>query len=202
MGVSGTAVELDETDLHRVQAYMLLASLLARPPTAPLLERLSGLRGDASPLGEALTGLGRQARATTVAEAEREYNRLFIGLQRGEVVPYASYYLTGFLQDRPLVNLRAEMTRLGVARAPGVPEPEDHIAAIAEIMAGLIDGRFGAAASTSDQHRFFARHIDAWAPKFFEDLEHAEAAVLYRPLGAFGRLFLDIERDAFALTES
>jgi len=200
--VSSSTIELDEADLHRVQAYMLLSSLLARPPTAPLLERLSSLRGNASPLGQALTELGEQARTTTATDAEHEFNRLFIGLQRGEVVPYASFYLTGFLQDRPLVNLRAEMSSLGLVRSPGVPEPEDHIAAIAEIMAGLIDGRFGTPATTSDQHRFFTRHIDAWAPKFFEDLEHAEGAVLYRPLGTFGRLFLDIERDAFALTEA
>jgi TorA maturation chaperone TorD len=193
----GMAVEPDGADPHRVQAYMLLATLMARPPSAELLARLSVLRGDVSPMGDTLSALGAAAAATDAATAEREFNRLFIGLQQGEVVPYASYYITGFLQDRPLIAVRADMARLGITRVPGVAEPEDHVAAMMEIMAGLIDGRFGAA-GTAEQQRFFARHIDPWGQHFFEDLERAGSAALYRPVGTFGRLFLEIEREAFA----
>lgn len=193
--------ELDEAELQRMQAYSLLAALLARPPERALLDQLSGLRGDETPWGQALSALGAAAAMTTPEQAEREYNRLFVGLQRGELVPYASYYLTGFLHDRPLVVLRADMARLGIVRSPDVSEPEDHIAAILEIMAGLVAGHFGAPASPAEQQAFFERHLVPWAPRFFRDLERAEAAQLYRPVGIFGRLLMEIERDAFALAE-
>lgn len=198
-----SVAETNDIDLHRVQAYMLLSTMLARPPTQPLLERLPGLRGDdATPLGRALSAIGEAATAMTPRVAEREFNRLFIGVERGEVVPYASYYLTGFLHGRPLIDIRAEMDRLGLARLPDVPEPEDHVAAVSEIMAGLIDGRFGERHGPERQHGFFERHLAPWAPIFFADLERAGSAVLYRPVAVFGRLFLEIERDAFTFAET
>lgn len=181
---------------------MLLATLLAGPPDAALLVRLSALRGDDTPLGRTIDALGAAAASATPAGAKREFNRLFIGVQRGELVPYASYYLTGFIQDRPLVQIRRAIVRMGIERAPGVPEPEDHIAALAEVMAGLIDGRFGATASTAEQHRFFEQHLAPWGSRFFQDLERAKSAVLYRPVGTLGRVFLDIERRAFALADA
>lgn len=193
--------ELDEAELQRVQAYSLLAALLARPPEQALLDQLAGLRGDETPWGQALSALGTGAAATAPEQAGREYNRLFVGLQRGELVPYASYYLTGFLHDRPLVVLRSDMARLGIARSPEISEPEDHIAAMLEIMAGLIAGHFGAPAAPAEQQAFFDRHLLPWAPRFFRDLERAKAAQFYRPVGLFGRLLIDIERDAFALAE-
>ena len=195
----GMAPPVDEADAARAQAYRLLSALLARPPSADLLRRLGALAGDASPFGTALGALAAAATAVTPAAAEREFNRLFIGVERGELVPYASFYLTGFLQDRPLIRVRADLERLGVARAAGVPEPEDHVATLAETMAVLIDGGLGAPAALDAQHRFFDRHLAPWAPRFFTDLERADAAVLYRPVGALGRLFLEIEAAAFAL---
>lgn len=195
--------EPEAVERMRAQAYALLASLLARPPSEGLLGRLAGLRGGDTPWGEALGALAAEARRTTPAEAEREFNRLFIGLTRGELLPYASYYLTGFLHDRPLVRLRDDMRRLGVARRAGASEPEDHIASMLEIMAGLIDGRFGAPAPApaAEQRSFHERHLAPWAPRFFRDLERAEAARLYRPVGALGRLLMDIEENAFALAD-
>jgi len=190
---------MDATDRHRAGLYRLLAALLSRPPTADLLGWVAGLRGDASPLGLTLTALGTAAADTGLAGVEKEYNRLFIGVERGELVPYASYYLSGFLMDRPLVKLRADMARLGIARDPSTREPEDHIAALLEMMAGLIDGDFGAPASLGEQHRFFAQHLSGWAARFFADLERAGSAVFYRPVGALGGLFMNIEESAFAL---
>lgn len=195
------SAEPEAVERMRAQAYALLAALLARPPSEALLGRLAGLSGDGTAWGAALGALGAEARRASPAEAEREYGRLFIGLTRGELMPYASYYLTGFLHDRPLVRLRADMGRLGVARSPRASEPEDHIAAMLEIMAGLIDGRFGAPAPAEEQREFHERHLAPWAPRFFRDLERAEAAKLYRPVGALGRLLMDIEENAFALAD-
>lgn len=189
----------DETDAIRARLYTLLAQMLARPPSTHLLSVLAGLEGDESPLGRALGALGAAAAATDADAAEREFNALFIGVERGELVPYASFYLTGFLNDRPLARLRQDMAALGIERAPGVAEPEDHIAALCEVMAGLIGGGFGAGAGEDQQQRFFDRHLISWAVRFFTDLEHASAAALYRPVGTFGRLFLTIEANGFAV---
>ena len=195
----------DRTDLNRAHLYRLLAALLARPPEAPLLTLLAGLEGDpalprGTGLGEALAALSRAAAGADPRGAEREYTRLFIGVQRGELVPYASYYLTGFLQDRPLVAVRQDMARLGIAREPGVCEPEDHAAALLEMMAGLADGSLGA--PRGEQQGFFARHLDPWMGRLFRDLERAEGAVLYRPVGTLGRVFIEIEAGAFALADA
>lgn len=189
---------IEDADLLRAQAYTLLAQLLARPPSGPLLDAVAALSGDATPLGRAIGDLAARARATDEHKAGREHFDLFVGVTRGELVPFASYYRTGFLNDRPLARLREDMQTLGIERAADVVEPEDHIASIAEIMAGLISGAFGAP-DLDQQKRFFDRHLAPWAGHFFTDLERAQTADLYRPVGTIGRLFLDIEADAFAM---
>lgn len=188
----------DEVELARAGLYTLLAALLARPPDRALLARVGGLELPPSAVGDAVARLAERARAATEASAEREYNALFIGVERGEIVPYASYYLTGFLNDRPLARLRQEMQGLGLERRPGVAEPEDHIATICEIMAGLIRGEIEG--SGSRERAFFESHLAPWAGRFFQDLESARAADLYRPVGTLGRLFVAIEAEAFAMT--
>jgi len=194
---------VDEADLLRAQAYTLLAQLLARPPTRALLDTVAGLSGDSTPLGQAIDRLAARARSTTEHpnpehKAEREFHDLFIGVTRGELVPFASYYRTGFLNDRPLARLREDMQALGIEHAPNVSEPEDHIATICEIMAALISGALGPP-DLHQQKRFFDRHLTPWAGRFFADLEESNAADLYRPVGTIGRLFLLIETDAFAM---
>jgi TorA maturation chaperone TorD len=111
----------------------------------------------------------------------------------------ASYYLTGFLHEKPLARLRDDMARLGIARQETVKEPEDHIAALFEMMAGLIVGEFGAVASLEDQKQFFTTHVGSWAKHFFKDLEGAKASVLYAALASAGRIFMDIEEMAFTM---
>src|SRR5436190_17280338 len=106
----------DDVATARAQEYALLATLLARAPDAKLLESLTGLRGDPTPLGVAHAALAQAASETTVERVEREYFNLFIGLGRGELLPYASYYLTGFLHERPLARLRADLGPLGIER--------------------------------------------------------------------------------------
>ena len=110
---------------------------------------------------------------------------------------YVSSNLTGFLHEKPLAKLRGAMNELGIDRAEDVKEPEDHIAALCEMMSGLITGSFGAPADLSVQREFFDTHIGCWAPRFFEDLQAAQSAVLYMPVGTIGRLFLAIETQAF-----
>jgi TorA maturation chaperone TorD len=194
--------EVDEVDLARAQEYALLAVLLARAPDAGLLTRLAALRGDASPLGVAHIALAQAAGAATVERVEREYFNLFIGLGRGELLPYGSYYLTGFLHERPLARLREDLRRLGIERVENQYEPEDHAAILCEIMAGLAAGKLGFASESpraGADRQMFEKHLAPWLGRFFTDLERAEAGEFYRHVGTLGRIFLQIETEAFAL---
>ena len=191
------AADLDEVDAARAQEYTLLSALLAQAPDQALLDRLATLRGDPSPLGVAHAALAEAASRTTSERVEREYFDLFIGLGRGELLPYGSYYQSGFLYERPLARLREQLGKLGIERADGESDPEDHAAILCEIMAGLINGRLGAAAGADRE--LFEKHLSPWIGRFFADLEQAEAAGFYRNVGMLGRLFVDIETEAFAL---
>ena len=194
---AGTTDAVDDTAVARAQEYALLAALLARPPDAALLKRLAKLESDGTPLGLAHRALAGAAAETDAAAVAREYFELFIGVGRGELLPYGSYYLTGFLHERPLARLRADLADLGVERVEGQCEPEDHAAIICEIMAGLVAGEF--IAPGERQRRIFDRHLAPWMARFFADLEAAKAAEFYRPVGAIGRFFIEIETKAFAL---
>ena len=187
----------DDAAAARAQEYALLATLLGRAPDAKLLESLAALRGDATPLGVAHAALAQAASETTVERVEREYFNLFIGLGRGEIMPYGSYYLTGFLHQRPLARLRADLARLGIERAEDNKEPEDHAATLCEIMACLVGGRLPAPQGTDQQ--IFEKHLKPWIGRFFADVERAEGGDLYRRIGTLGRVFIDIETEAFAL---
>jgi TorA maturation chaperone TorD len=190
--------DVDEVDAARAQEYALLSALLVRAPDAALLKRLGELRGEATPLGVAHAALAEAASRTTAEQVEREFFNLFIGIGRGELMPYGSYYLTGFLHERPLARLREDLGKLGIERSEGNAEPEDHAATLCEIMAGLAGGRFGARPG-SDQE-IFENHMAPWMGRFFSDLERAEAANFYRSVGTVGRLLMDIETEAFALS--
>jgi TorA maturation chaperone TorD len=195
LGASG--VEPDEIDRARADEYALLASLLLRAPDADLLARLSGLQGTATPLGRAHAALGQAAASVTAAAVNREHFELFIGVGRGELLPYASYYLTGFLNERPLAHLRGDMRRLGLERAEGHCEPEDHLGTLFEIMSGFAGRHFEA--SSDEESAFFTRHVAPWAAHFFADLEQAKAARFYRAVGTVGRIFVGIEAEGFAM---
>lgn len=190
---------LSEEDLLRAQMYRFLARLLAAPPDAGTLEVVSRLKGDDTDLGRGLSTCALLAGKTSVADAEREYNALFIGLGRGELVPFGSYYLAGFLNEKPLAKLRQHMIQLQMARADEVSEPEDHIASLCEMMAGMIDGLYGGEDNLHGQQAFFEAHLASWAPQFFQDLEGAESSKLYAPIGTVGRVFMEIESTAFKM---
>jgi TorA maturation chaperone TorD len=189
--------DIDETDLARGQEYALLAALLSRAPGADLLTRLSRLSGDASPLGIAHIALGEAAARVDADAVQQEYFNLFIGIGRGELLPYGSYYLTGFLNERPLARLRADLAELGIVRAENNVEPEDHAGTLCEIMSGLAGGRFPAPEGA--QRTLFDRHMAPWIGRFFTDLERMEGAAFYSRVGALGRVFIEIEAEAFAL---
>ena len=190
-----------EEDALRARFYGLLAHLLAGPPGSETLENLTHLEGDDTEMGRALVDLAAAAATIAPAQAETEFNALFIGLSEGELIPYGSYYLTGFLYEKPLADLRWDMDSLGIARSEGVSEPEDHIASLCEVMHGLIVGAFGKPTDAETQRKFFDAHVSSWASRFFTDLETAEQAVLYRPIGTVGRSFMAIEREAFSMTD-
>jgi TorA maturation chaperone TorD len=189
------SAEVDDVDTARAQEYALLAGLLMRAPDASLLSKLSALRGDASPLGLAHAALAEAAERTTVEKIEREYFELFIGLGRGELMPYGSYYLTGFLHERPLARLREDLSRIGIVRAEGIVEPEDHAGILCEIMSGLASRRLPAP-SGSDR-LIFEKHMAPWIGRFFTDMENAAAADFYRRLGTLGRVYIEIETEGF-----
>jgi TorA maturation chaperone TorD len=179
--------------------YDFLGALLARPAGADLIATCRDLDGDDSDLGRALKAIAAKAAEATPKSVEREYTDLFIGVGRGELVPYASVYLTGFLHEKPLAQLRSDMAALGIERSPEVYEPEDNIASLCEMMAGLILGRFGKPVPLARQREFFNRHLGPWAVHFFSDLEKAEHANFHAPVGTVGRLFMQIEKEAFRM---
>lgn len=199
MNADARIAELTEEDVLRADLYDYLAALLAAPPRAELIEKTRALSGDDTPLGKAIGTLSKVAAQASEASVEREFNRLFIGVGRGELLPYASYYMTGFLHEKPLAVLRRDMARLGIERAPSVYEPEDNIASLCEMMAGLILGRFAERASLAAQREFFNRHLAPWAGHFFTDLEGAQNSLFYAPVGAIGSAFMEIEKVAFRM---
>jgi TorA maturation chaperone TorD len=195
--VVGDAV--DPIDAGRAQEYALLATLLSSAPSAASLEQIAQLNGDATPLGRAHAALADVALVSVAVEVEREYFDLFVGLGHGELLPYASYYLTGFLNERPLSRLRDDLAALGIERTENHFEPEDHAATLCEIMAGFAAARFPASADA--QRAFFEKHLSRWMGRLFADMEKAVSAKFYRSVGTLGRVFLEIESEAFTFAD-
>jgi TorA maturation chaperone TorD len=188
----------DEVDAARAREYALLAVLLARAPDAGFLTRIAKLRCDATPLGVAHGALAEAAKGASAEKIAREFFDLFVGVGRGELLAYGSYYLTGFLNERPLARLRGDLHALGIERVEAQSEPEDHAAILCEIMAGLIDGQFPA--TVEGQRQIFEKHLAPWIGRFFTDMMVADTADFYRHVGAIGHLFIEIETQALALT--
>lgn len=191
---------VEEIDLLRASEYSLLAVLLGQAPGADLLDKLTRLKGDSTEMGLARVALADAASQTDETAVSREYFDLLIGVGRGELLPYASWYLTGFLQERPLARVRDDLDRLGIVRTGARAEPEDHIAILCDVMAGLARGDF-ADGDLGAQKAFFEAHLKPWALRFFADLETVKRASFYRAVGLYGRLFFELESEAFALPD-
>ncbi len=191
----------DEEDRARGNVYTLLGNLLAAPPEAELLAALSEIEAgpeDDRVLAASWQMLRLSAERAQPQSVKDEYQTLFIGLGRGELVPYGSWYLTGFLMEQPLAQLRTDLSELGIQRQPGVSEPEDHAAALLDTMALLITA--DEPTPLEEQLRFFERHIEPWMGRFFRDLQQAESARFYRAVGQLGEQFLGVEAQAFRMS--
>ena len=185
--------------VFRSVTWFALAAALRSTPDPSLLAHLvqtgSSTVDDGSEpgeLGQAWSALATAADHVEHGPLDDEFHDLFIGIGRGELVPYASWYRTGFLMDRPLVALRRDLALLGFERQQSVREPEDHAAAIAEVMGLLADPGEGQDEST--QRIFFSEHIDSWMPDFFADMQTAQSADFYRAVGRLGAAFVEFER--------
>src|SRR5258708_16167962 len=154
-------------------------------------------RGDATPLGAEHAALSAAAASISPEQIEREYFDLFVGLGRGEIFPYASYYMTGYLYGRPLARLRETLKQIGVERTEGQSEPEDHVAVLFEVMAGLASGQIIAPGGT--ERNIFEAHLKPWIGRFFSDLQRAESATFYSCVGTLGRIFMEIQTETFSL---
>ena len=187
-----------EEDLARADLYGLIAALMAAPPGRELLNLLGSVDPDDTELGKGLRALLLAANQADPNQVRDEYNDLFIGLGRGELVPHGSFYLTGFLNEKPLAHLRADLQVLGVERAPENAVPEDHIASLCDVMAGIIRGDYVEAGAVC-QRTFFERHVAPWAPQFFEDLTQAGTAQFYRAVGQLGQSLVRIDALAFKM---
>jgi TorA maturation chaperone TorD len=197
-GAIPAAGPVDEMDHARAAEYALLAALLSHSPDADMIEQLARLRGDATLLGAAHAALSSAAASMKPERIEREYFDLFVGLGGGELFPYASYYLTGYLHGRPLARLRDTLKQIGLEKTEGQSEPEDHVAVLFEVMAGLASGQI--VAPDGAEQTIFENHLKPWVGRFFSDLEHAESATFYKSVGSLGRIFMEIETEAFSLS--
>ena len=183
-----------EFNLFRADAYALLARLLAAPADEQLLQWLQQIELDDSQdsiMHEAWTVLQLAARRAHPEQIADEYQQLFIGIGRGELVPFGSWYLTGFLMEKPLVQLRHDLEQLGFERDEEVCEPEDHMAALCEVMAVMVNPHEGYA--KGQQEGFYNQHIGCWAQRFFVDLQNAKNAHFYSAVGRFGEIFTGME---------
>lgn len=189
---------LEEEQALRMQLYMLLAQMLRAEPNEALLGQLQQIEAqadDASPMVKAWAEIRLASEMTDRESLEDEYYQLFIGLGRGELVPFASWYLTGFLMEKPLAKLRQDLQAMGYEREASVHEPEDHAAALFEVMAMMLqDGM-----AYEQQKEFFQQHIGSWMGRFMDELMVAKSARFYRSVGQLGKQFMDIEETYFSM---
>jgi TorA maturation chaperone TorD len=186
---------VETNDLIRANIYRLLAALLAGPPSGEVLKLLEGINDadDGTSLMAAAWKLLKLAgRQTTHAKLDDEFHDLFVGVGRGELVPYACWYMTGTLMGKPLARLRADLAGMGFERQVDVSEPEDHVAALCEIMAMIINSAGEITLDT--QWVFFKDYISSWIGDFFWDLQKAKSARFYRAVGRLGEEFMKIEK--------
>ncbi len=178
----------------RSDTYSILAALLSNTPSQDLIDYLTHIEPSSSEdigdMGKAWQALRVAASKVQLNELDGEYHTLFIGVGRGVIVPFGSWHLTGFLMDKPLSDLRDDLKALGIEPNEGEKDPEDHIAALCETMALIINADD---VDETRQRQFFMRHIHLWANKFFEELQTTDSAVFYKAVGLLGQEFLKLE---------
>ena len=195
---------LDE-EIARAEVYGLLAQLYQAPPAPELLANLRVAATEAPVAGAFLEEPFRQlvgaARACIDAGVADEFEALFGGVGKPEVWAYGSHYLSGFLNDKPLVRLRSDLAALGLGRDESRAETEDHIAYLCEVMRYLIAGDDVAVANLTQQQRFFAAHLQPWVERLCEAIAAQPRAEFYRAVALFTQAFMNVEAQGFDLVE-
>lgn len=195
---------LDE-EMARAEVYGLLAALYYAPPAAELLAQLRVAVTEAPAAGgfleEPWRALVGAARAADDAAVRAEYNALFGGVGKPEVYLFGSHYLAGFLNEKPLARLRADLQRLGLERDEAMPETEDHFACVCEVMRYLIAGDDAAVANLANQKAFFVDHVQPWAPGMCDAVSAHPRAKFYAALAAFTQAFLGVEAQGFDMLD-
>jgi len=186
----------DENTLWRSQTYALLARLLSAAPDQDLLENLAAIEVNEpeSPMGKLWLQLTAIAEKSDPQDVNEQYQRLFIGVTHGELIPYSSYYQTGFLMEEPLAELRTDLAKLGLERQEDTAEPEDHIAAECDVMRMILTAE--GTPIVSDEE-FFKRHLSPWVNDFFNDLKNKNTDEFYRVIGQFGAGFISLESSVY-----
>jgi TorA maturation chaperone TorD len=195
-----TTSALDE-ETARAEIYGLLAQLWYAPPGAELLSALRVAVTEAPVAGAFLEEPWREvvgaARSLADAEIADEYEALFGGVGKPEVYLYGSHYLTGFLNEKPLARLRGALAELGLARDEAMPETEDHVACVCEVMRYLIAGDDVAVANLTRQRAFFGEHVQPWLGALCDAVEAHPRACFYAALARFTRAFAAVEAQGF-----
>lgn len=195
---------LDE-EIARAEVYGLLAQLYQAPPAPELLANLRVAATEAPVAGAFLEEPFRQlvgaARACSDDAVADEFEALFGGVGKPEVWAYGSHYLSGFLNDKPLVRLRSDLAALGLGRDESRAETEDHIAYLCEVMRYLIAGDDVAVANLTQQQRFFAAHLQPWVERLCEAIAAQPKAEFYRAVALFTQAFMNVEAQGFDLVE-
>ncbi len=192
---------LKDAEKTRVATYTVLARLFRAAPDKELLRNLAECGEDnaGSKLTTAWDDLAKASRRADPNALDHEFHALFIGLGRGEVLPYASWYLSGFLLDKPLARLRSDLNDLGIERADNIAESEDHAAAICETMALLVDTEDGI--DLVGQKKFFDQHLQPWFSRFLADVRAAQNADFYRHVAELGQRFFEFEESWLSLPQ-
>ena len=193
----------DSEELARAELYGLLARLWLAAPDAELLAQF-GVAVTQAPQPGAFLEAPWQAlvgamRATTPQGAAEEFDALFLGVGKPEVFLFGSFYLTGFLNEKPLAQLRTDLAALGLVRGEQSHQTEDHVAALFEVMRYLIAGDDAAVCNLERQRSFFRAHLQPWAEKLCDAIEAQPRAQVYRALAGFTRAFLQVEVQGFDL---
>jgi len=201
----GFATADDSEEIARAELYGLLARLWIAPPDEALLTQFRVAVTEAPQPGGFLEApwqaLVAAMRAIGVQAAADEYDALFGGVGKPEVFLYGSYYLSGFLNEKPLADLRSDLAALGLARDESRAETEDHIAYGFEVMRYLIAGDDVAVCNLEQQRRFFRAHLQPWIERLADAIEVQPRAVLWREVAAFTRAFVQVESQGFDLLE-
>lgn len=202
------SLPLSGEDQARADLYALLSRLLLAAPDAALLEALAHAdpilaEGGDPALAQAWEALSRASSVMDPEAAAEEFDALFVSVGTPPLNPYGSRYLSGYLNDTPLAELRADLRRFGIGRVRGVGEFEDHLGALCETMRVLIGGAPGIARQpVARQQAFFEAHIAPWYERCLADIASAEGANYYRLVARLAGAFLAIEAEAFVVGEA